>query len=201
MKTQENMEECWRWPIFPGRFQPSIVGSGELNCRVRNGYGWTLTAINTNFFFFFSCACVSIDLSSRAASSQVLSALMSLTAVFGMGTGGPSSLMTLTLQPIQSFQLLWSFLVHLQAFNPVMLHHVPTWLRWLLLSQLIFSHSTFFWCIFRVQPRDAPSRSHMIKMAVALATYLSHIVRSFGAPSGIRTRDPLIKSQLLYQLS
>ena len=24
---------------------------------------------------------------------------------------------------------------------------------------------------------------------------------SFGAPSGIRTRDPLIKSQLLYQLS
>ena len=23
----------------------------------------------------------------------------------------------------------------------------------------------------------------------------------FGAPSGIRTRDPLIKSQLLYQLS
>ena len=26
-------------------------------------------------------------------------------------------------------------------------------------------------------------------------------VLTFGAPSGIRTRDPLIKSQLLYQLS
>ena len=39
---------------------------------------------------------VGIALSSRAASSQVLSALMSLTAVFGMGTGGPSSLKTPT---------------------------------------------------------------------------------------------------------
>ncbi len=37
-------------PIFPGRYQPSIVGAGELNCRVRNGNGWTLTAINTNYY-------------------------------------------------------------------------------------------------------------------------------------------------------
>ena len=36
-------------PIFPGRRQPSIVGAGELNYRVRNGNGWTLTAINTNY--------------------------------------------------------------------------------------------------------------------------------------------------------
>ena len=72
------------------------------------------------------CFCVSIDLSSRAVASQVFSAQMSLTAVFGMGTGGPSSLMTLT------------SMVHLQGF----------------------------------EPRDA-SRSHLIKMAVALATALS----------------------------
>ena len=39
-------------PIFPGRLQPSIVGAGELNCRVRNGYGWTLTPINTDLLFF-----------------------------------------------------------------------------------------------------------------------------------------------------
>ena len=64
-------------------------------------------------------SCVSVDLSSRAVASRVLSALQSLTSVFGMGTGGPSALKVLT----------------------------------------------------------------------------------FGAPSGIRTRDPLIKSQLLYQLS
>ena len=64
--------------------------------------------------------CVGFDLSSRTASRRVFSALHSLTSVFGMGTGGPYALKTLT---------------------------------------------------------------------------------SFGAPSGIRTRDPLIKSQLLYQLS
>ena len=40
--------------------------------------------------------CVSAVLSSRAVASQVLSPLMSLTSVFGMGTGGPSSLLVLT---------------------------------------------------------------------------------------------------------
>ena len=36
-------------PIFPGRRQPSIFGAIELNCRVRNGNGWTLTAISTDY--------------------------------------------------------------------------------------------------------------------------------------------------------
>ena len=40
--------------------------------------------------------CVGIDLFSRAVSSQVSSALQSLTSVFGMGTGGPSALKTPT---------------------------------------------------------------------------------------------------------
>ena len=40
--------------------------------------------------------CVSIDLFFRAVSSQVFSALQSLTSVFGMGTGGPFALKTLT---------------------------------------------------------------------------------------------------------
>ena len=39
-----------------------------------------------NFVLF----CVGTALFSRAASSQVFSALVSLTSVFGMGTGGPS---------------------------------------------------------------------------------------------------------------
>ena len=39
---------------------------------------------------------VGVDLSSRAASRQVFSARMSLTTVFGMGTGGPSSSFTPT---------------------------------------------------------------------------------------------------------
>ena len=37
-------------PIFPVRLQTSIFGAGELNFRVRDGNGWTLTAINTNYF-------------------------------------------------------------------------------------------------------------------------------------------------------
>ena len=36
-------------PIFPGRRQPSIVGRNELNYRVRNGNGWTLALISTNY--------------------------------------------------------------------------------------------------------------------------------------------------------
>ena len=39
-------------PIFPGRLQPSIVGRTELNFRVRDGNGWTLSLINTNFSRF-----------------------------------------------------------------------------------------------------------------------------------------------------
>ena len=40
--------------------------------------------------------CVSVELSSRAVASQVFSPLQRLTSVFGMGTGGPTALETLT---------------------------------------------------------------------------------------------------------
>ena len=52
--------QCWRKPIFPGRYQPSIFGAGELNFRVRNGNGWTLAAINTNYLFLpsFLTTCI-----------------------------------------------------------------------------------------------------------------------------------------------
>ena len=36
-------------PIFPARLQASIFGRSELNFRVRNGNGWTLALINTNY--------------------------------------------------------------------------------------------------------------------------------------------------------
>ena len=36
-------------PIFPCSHPQSIVGANELNCRVRNGNGWILIAINTNY--------------------------------------------------------------------------------------------------------------------------------------------------------
>ena len=44
------MKTSWRRPIFPGRYQPSIVGTAQLNFRVRNGNGWTLCAKDTNCF-------------------------------------------------------------------------------------------------------------------------------------------------------
>ena len=36
-------------PIFPCSHPQSIFGANELNFRVRNGNGWTLIAINTNY--------------------------------------------------------------------------------------------------------------------------------------------------------
>ena len=39
-------------PIFPVRLQTRIFGASELNFRVRDGNGWTLTAINTNLLSF-----------------------------------------------------------------------------------------------------------------------------------------------------
>ena len=43
---------CRHRLIFPGRFQPSIVSTDELNYRVRNGNGWTLIAKNTDYLNF-----------------------------------------------------------------------------------------------------------------------------------------------------
>ena len=36
-------------PILPVRLQTSIVGRSELNFRVRDGNGWTLALISTNY--------------------------------------------------------------------------------------------------------------------------------------------------------
>ena len=39
---------CRRRPIFPGSCPPSIFSTRELNYRVRDGNGWTLSVINTD---------------------------------------------------------------------------------------------------------------------------------------------------------
>ena len=44
---------CRHLPIFPGRHQPSIFGTTELNFCVRYGNRWTLSVINTNYSFVF----------------------------------------------------------------------------------------------------------------------------------------------------
>ena len=101
---------CWRLPIVPGRFQPSgrtpkLYWSQSLPCAPENGARrhfpsfllWKRsehmkkqTQRNAPHFQCEAFPCVGVFLSSRAASSQVLSAPVSLTAVFGMGTGVPS---------------------------------------------------------------------------------------------------------------
>ena len=43
---------CWHLLIFPDRYQPSIVSASELNFRVRDGNGCTLTVINTNYLIY-----------------------------------------------------------------------------------------------------------------------------------------------------
>ena len=87
---------CWLRPIFPVRLQTSIFGTAKLNFRVRNGNGWTLCVRITNSLRLTRSFCVSVDLFFRSVSRQVFSALQSLTSVFGMGTGGPFALKTLT---------------------------------------------------------------------------------------------------------
>ena len=73
------------------RQHTSIVREGELHCIGMMRYIRKKTAADAAVF------CVGIDLSSRSVSRQVLSALVSLTSVFGMGTGGPSPLKTPTI--------------------------------------------------------------------------------------------------------
>ena len=54
--------------------------------------------IKGNLFSFPWC-CVGYELFSRAVASQVFSPLQRLTSVFGMGTGGPSALVSPTCRP------------------------------------------------------------------------------------------------------
>ena len=49
MSEEKLPPEVLALPIFPVRLQTSIFGASELNFRVRDGNGWTLTAINTNY--------------------------------------------------------------------------------------------------------------------------------------------------------
>ena len=81
---------------------------------------------------------VGIDLSSRSVSRQVLSALVSLTSVFGMGTGGPSPLKTPTAfgthQILQYSSLkVKAFLPRGRNFLPLLVHHqgLEPWTPWL----------------------------------------------------------------------
>ena len=121
-------------PIFPVRLQTSIFGAGELNFRVRNGNGWTLTAINTNLLF------------SEKKSKQKKFYFFSLPFFSTI-----------------SYYIQFSSLCQEKIGDPY------------------------------------GNRTHVCGVRGRRLNRLTN--GPYGAPSGIRTRDPLIKSQLLYQLS
>jgi hypothetical protein len=62
-KDREKKEWRWQRRTLPPRYQGSTIRARELNCRVRDGSGCTLTALATNSTFvllvcalrFFSC--------------------------------------------------------------------------------------------------------------------------------------------------
>ena len=146
-----------------------------------------------------------IDLFSQAASRQVSSALLSLTSVFGMGTGGTSALYTPAIG------------------DPCGNRTRVTGVRGRCLDRLTNGPGTAFSGFARRGFADGRSWGLPAPCAptgVASATQPSagtlqgvpsahSLARPaqvlpggrIGAPSGTRTRDPLIKSQLLYQLS
>ena len=119
-------------------------------------------------------------LSSRAVTRQVLSAQMSLTSVFGMGTGGRTRQSTRT---------------RLDRFG-----------RSFICQNALRSNS--FWILAHftvlVNPYFLIGDPYRIRTDVngVRGRCLNHLTNGpFGTPSGTRTQDPLIKSQLLYQLS
>ena len=146
-----------------------------------------------------SFLCAGIDLFSQAASRQVSSALLSLTSVFGMGTGGTSALYTPAIG------------------DPCGNRTRVTGVRGRCLDRLTNGPGTAFSGFARRGFADGRSKGcrpldpawYRLRRFWILKRYAFGMERPaqvlpggrIGAPSGTRTRDPLIKSQLLYQLS
>ena len=159
---------CWRYRSVPGR--PSIAtGAQRRKCLGRLPYKNMPVACfrQKKAPIFRSRLLCWHYLSSRAVARQVLSAQMSLTSVFGMGTGGPS---------------LQSIPTRMDGFEPIFYINAPSG----------FLPLVEFGDPYRIRTDVNGVRGRC----------LNHLTNGpFGAPSGTRTRDPLIKSQVLYQLS
>ena len=114
---------------------------------------------------------VRLDLSSRTVTRQVLSALCSLTSVFGMGTGGPCTLKRRTIPPFHG-------LVGSSGLEP------PT-------SRLSGARSNHL----SYEPVSLSADSVFSGFLFLLS------VPGLGGDDGIRTHDPLLAGQVLSQLS
>ena len=136
-------------------------------------------------------------LSSRSVSRQVFSAQVSLTAVFGMGTGGPSPQSTPTHFSLKRkvSKRNFHFLLLTVLFNDKVFYSI-----FFSLSRETFEVLSAFF-LFQEKENGDPcgNRTHVCGVRGRRLSRLTN--GPCGAPSRIRTGDPLIKSQLLYQLS
>ena len=92
---------CRHCSIFPGRHQPSIFDDKELNFRVRNGYGWFLFSINTDFYFLLLVTRTRLELVLSPWEGEVLTAWPTGLFLFGAPSG------TRTQDPLIKSQLLY----------------------------------------------------------------------------------------------
>ena len=51
----------WQRPAFPGFCNPSIIGPGGLNFRVRDGNGWNPSGIVTRSYSWFEARCATFE--------------------------------------------------------------------------------------------------------------------------------------------
>ena len=113
---------------------------------------------------------------SRPVTRQVSSAEVSLTSVFGMGTGGPSPQSTPTIYMLTANAENIYLCMHTQmSGDPYRIRTDVNGVRGHCLNHLT----------------NGPACNYIKRQALNI----------HGPPSGTRTQDPLIKSQLLYQLS
>ena len=177
---------CWQRPIFPGGFPPSIFGTGELNFRVRDGNGWDLTVINTGSYFFL-CGKKKVSKKETTFSFFTLffpeKKAVCVTPV-GLNTWFFAERKRKQKRNGISFSTLF--------FPKKKLYAQPPWGR----GTNIINEPLSRW-IERGDPCGNRTRVTGVR-----GRCLNRLTNGpDGAPSGTRTRDPLIKSQLLYQLS
>ena len=205
---------CWRLPIFTPRLQGTIFGTTGLNFRVRYGNGWTPCVINTNFFKSFRTFIywqthtlgTDIHLLQKYRERIYLTSFQMLYALWW-----------LVRESTKSYTLDGSH----HRCSPLCAKNSS--LNCFLNAQTLSgsipqTESHYISNIFSDVIRFLVTRAGIEpalpawEAGVLTAWPTSHVLIykglnsqapcvSLGAPSGARTRDTLIKSQVLYQLS
>ena len=104
-KTKEHLDRdallCWQLPIFPGRRQPSIFGTTELNFCVRNGNRWTLCVNVTNLLTLQDRVSIENRISKVSAYSNSFFQEPCSSSIRSISIGQLNALLRLHLRPIK----------------------------------------------------------------------------------------------------